>query len=263
MADRQPIVLVSGAFAELPPGDGIIGASVTLISNPSGLYTLGGELGYDGTAITALASGNAALSDVVGAAASGNAALVDSAEALASGNAALTLAVAEEGALASGNAALADAATALASGNAGISDAATALASGNAALTDVGGKYDKTGGPISGTVRVQAQSYSDVRDEGLESGTITLDFGSSNNFQMTLTGNGTLGAPTNASGGQSGSIFILQDGTGSRTLAYNAVFAFAGGTAPTLTTTASGQDALLYYVQDPSTIITTSVLNIS
>ena len=259
MADRQPIVLVSGAFAELPPGDGIIGASVTLISNPSGLYTLGGELGYDGTAITALASGNAALSDVAGAVASGNAALVDSAEALASGNAALTLAVAE----ASGNAALAVAATALASGNAGIADAATALASGNAALTDVGGKYDKTGGPISGTVRVQAQSYSDVRDEGLESGTITLDFGSSNNFKMTLTGTSTLGAPTNASGGQSGSIFILQDGTGSRTLAYNAVFAFAGGTAPTLTTAASGQDALLYYVQDPSTIITTSVLNIS
>ena len=263
MADRQPIVLVSGAFAELPPGDGIIGAGVTLISNPSGLYTLGGELGYDGTAITALASGNAALSDVAGAIASGNAALVDSAEALASGNAALTLAVAEGGALASGNAALADAATALASGNAGIADAATALASGNAALTDVGGKYDKTGGPISGTVRVQAQSYSDVRDEGLESGTITLDFGSSNNFKMTLTGTSTLGAPTNASGGQSGSIFILQDGTGSRTLAYNAVFAFAGGTAPTLTTTASGQDALLYYVQDPSTIITTSVLNTS
>jgi len=263
MADRQPIVLVSGAFAELPPGDGIIGASVSLISNPSGLYTLGGELGYDGTAITALASGNAALSDVAGAIASGNAALVDSAEALASGNAALTLAVAEGGALASGNAALADAATALASGNAGIADAATALASGNAALTDVGGKYDKTGGPISGTVRVQAQSYSDVRDEGLESGTITLDFGSSNNFKMTLTGTSTLGAPTNASGGQSGSIFILQDGTGSRTLAYNAVFAFAGGTAPTLTTAASGQDALLYYVQDPSTIITTSVLNIS
>jgi len=262
MADRQPIVLVSGAFAELPPGDGIIGASVTLISNPSGLYTLGGELGYDGTAITALASGNAALSDVAGAIASGNAALVDSAEALASGNAALTLAVAEGGALASGNAALADAATALASGNAGIADAATALASGNAALTDVGGKYDKTGGPISGTVRVQAQSYSDVRDEGLESGTITLDFGSSNNFKMTLTGTSTLGAPTNASGGQSGSIFILQDGTGSRTLAYNAVFAFAGGTAPTLTTAASGQDALLYYVQDASTIITTSVLNV-
>tara|TARA_R100000734_G_C3309638_1_gene100314 strand:+ start:160 stop:936 length:777 start_codon:yes stop_codon:yes gene_type:complete len=258
MADRQPIVLVSGAFAELPPGDGIIGASVSLISNPSGLYTLGGELGYDGTAITALASGNAALSDVAGAIASGNAALVDSAEALASGNAALTLAVAE----ASGNAALAVAATALASGNAGIADAATALASGNAALTDVGGKYDKTGGPISGTVRVQAQSYSDIKDEGLESGTVTLDFGSSNNFKITLTGTSTLGAPTNASGGQSGSIFILQDGTGSRTLAYNAVFAFAGGIAPTLTTAASGQDALLYYVQDPSTIITTSVLNV-
>ena len=262
MADRQPIVLVSGAFAELPPGDGIIGASVTLISNPSGLYTLGGELGYDGTAITALASSNAALADLTGASASGNAALVDAAEALASGNAALTLAVAEEGALASGNAALVDAATALASGNAALVDASTALASGNAALTDVSGKYDKTGGPISGNVRVQSQSYSDIKAEGLESGTITLDFGSSNNFEMTLTGNGTLGAPTNASGGQSGAIFILQDGTGSRTLAYNAVFAFAGGTAPTLTTAASGQDALLYYVQDASTIITTSVLNV-
>ena len=143
-----------------------------------------------------------------------------------------------------------------------LAEQATALASGNAALTDVGGKYDKTGGPISGTVRVEKQSYADVRDEGLESGTITLDFGSSNNFKMTLTGTSTLGAPTNASGGQSGSIFILQDGTGSRTLAYNAVFAFAGGTAPTLTTAASGQDALLYYVQDASTIITTSVLNV-
>ena len=80
-----------------PPGDGIIGASVTLISNPSGLYTLGGELGYDGTAITALASGNVVPSDVAGAIASGNAALVDSAIS-ASGNAALTLAVAEGGA---------------------------------------------------------------------------------------------------------------------------------------------------------------------
>ena len=263
MADRQPIVLVSGAFTELPTGDGIIGASVTLISNPSGLYTLGGELGYDGTAITALASGNAALADVAGASASGNAALADAATALASGNAALTLAVAEGGALASGNAALADAAAALASGNAALTDSAEALASGNAALTDVAGKYDKTGGPISGTVRVEKQSYADVRDEGLESGTITLDFGSSNNFKMTLTGTSTLGAPTNASGGQSGSIFILQDGTGSRTLAYNAAFAFAGGTAPTLTTTASGQDQLLYYVQDSSTIVTTSILNIS
>lgn len=263
MADRQPIVLVSGAFAELPPGDAILGASVTLVDNPSGLYLIGAELGYDGTAITALASGNAALADVADASASGNAALADAAEALASGNAALTLAVAEEGALASGNAALADAAEALASGNAALVDASTALASGNAALTDVSGKYDKTGGPISGTVRIQTQSYADVRDEGLESGTITLDFGSSNNFKMTLTGTSTLGAPTNASGGQSGSIFILQDGTGSRTLAYNAVFAFAGGTAPTLTTAASGQDALLYYVQDSSTIITTSILNIS
>ena len=80
---------------------------------------------------------------------------------------------------------------------------------------------------------------------------------------MTLTGTSTLGAPTNASGGQSGSIFILQDGTGSRTLAYNAVFAFAGGTAPTLTTTASGVDVISFYVSSPTEIQSVAVLNLS
>ena len=232
MADRQPIVLVSGAFAELPPGDGIIGASVTLISNPSGLYTLGGELGYDGTAITALASGNAALSDVAGAIASGNAALVDSAEALASGNAALV-------------------------------DVSTAQASGNAALVDLGGKYDKTGGPITGTVTIRDQSIGEVADQGVRNGTITLDFGSANNFEFVLDGNGTLGAPTNASGGQCGAITIRQDSTGSRTMAYNAVFNFAGGTAPTLTTTASGVDVISFYVSSSTEIQSVAVLNLS
>ena len=66
---------------------------------------------------------------------------------------------------------------------------------------------------------------------------------------MTLAGNRTLGAPTNATAGQSGVIVVTQDGTGSRTLAYNSVYKFAGGTAPTLTTTASAVDVLAYYVE--------------
>ena len=79
---------------------------------------------------------------------------------------------------------------------------------------------------------------------------------------MTLTGNGTLGSYER----QWWSIwqyFRSSRRYGITYARYNAVFAFAGGTAPTLTTAASGQDALLYYVRDPSTIITTSVLNIS
>ena len=211
----------------------------------------------------ATASGGAALEIAVEALASGNAALVDVSAAQASGNAGISLALAEQGALASGNAALVNAATALASGNAGIVDASTALASGNAALTDVLGKYDKTGGPITGTVTIQDQSIGTVGNQGVRNGTITLDFASANNFEFVLDGTSTLGAPTNASGGQCGAITIRQDGTGSRTMAYNAVFNFAGGTAPTLTTTASGVDVISFYVSSPSEIQSVAVLNLS
>ena len=162
----------------------------------------------------ASASGGAALEVAVEALASGNAALVDVSAAQASGNAGISLALAEQGALASGNAALVNAATALASGNAGIVDAATALASGNAALTDVSGKYDKTGGPVTGTVTIRDQSIGEVADQGVRNGTITLDFGSSNNFEFVLDGTSTLGAPTNASGGKCGAITIRQASTG-------------------------------------------------
>ena len=167
------------------------------------------------------------------------------------------------GALASGNAALADAATALASGNAALVDVSTAQASGNAALVDLGGKYDKTGGPITGTVTIRDQSIGEVGNQGVRNGTITLDFGSANNFEFTLDGNGTLGAPTNASGGQCGAITIRQDSTGSRTMAYNAVFNFAGGTAPTLSTAASGVDVISFYVSSPTEIQSVAVLNLS
>ena len=212
----------------------------------------------------ASASGGAALEIAVEALASGNAALTDSVEALASGNAGISLAIASgNAAQASGNAALVDAAAALASGNAAIVDASAALASGNAALTDVSGKYDKTGGPITGTVTIKDQSIGEIGNQGVRNGTITLDFGSANNFEFVLDGTSTLGAPTNASGGQCGAITIRQDGTGSRTLAYNSVFNFAGGTAPTLTTTASGVDVISFYVSSPSEIQSVAVLNLS
>ena len=50
--------------------------------------------------------------------------------------------------------------------------------------------------------------------------TITPDLAASNNFSVTLAGNRTLANPTNIVAGQSGSVFITQDGTGSRTLAF-------------------------------------------
>jgi hypothetical protein len=84
--------------------------------------------------------------------------------------------------------------------------------------------------------------------------TITPDFALANNFSVTLGGNRTLANPTNLVAGQSGVIVITQDGTGSRTLAYGSNFKFPGGTAPTLTTTASAVDVLVYYVESSSRI---------
>ncbi len=84
--------------------------------------------------------------------------------------------------------------------------------------------------------------------------TITPDFAVANNFSVTLGGNRTLANPTNLTAGQSGSIFVTQDGTGSRTLAYGSYFDFAGGTAPTLSTTANAVDRIDYVVRTTTSI---------
>lgn len=84
--------------------------------------------------------------------------------------------------------------------------------------------------------------------------TITPDFSASNNFTVTLGGNRTLANPTNLVAGQSGSIFLVQDATGSRTLAYGSYWDFIGNTAPTLTTTASAVDRIDYVVRSSTSI---------
>jgi len=64
--------------------------------------------------------------------------------------------------------------------------------------------------------------------------------------KVTLAGNRTLAAPTNPINGQFISLLVIQDGTGSRTLTFNAVFEFKDDTAPTLTTTASKGDLFVF-----------------
>ena len=84
--------------------------------------------------------------------------------------------------------------------------------------------------------------------------TITPDFGANQNFTVTLGGNRTLANPSNMVVGQTGSIFVVQDGTGSRTLSFGSYWDFAGGTAPTLTTTASAVDRIDYIVRTSTSI---------
>lgn len=87
-----------------------------------------------------------------------------------------------------------------------------------------------------------------------DAATIATNMSLGNNFQVTLAGNRTLDAPTNVVAGQSGIIRVVQDATGSRTLAYNSVFKFPGGTAPTLTTTANAVDLLAYHCESATRI---------
>ena len=84
--------------------------------------------------------------------------------------------------------------------------------------------------------------------------TITIDMANSNNFSVTLGGNRTFANPSNDTAGQSGSIFITQDGTGSRTASWGTDWEFAGGTAPTLTTTAAAVDRVDYVIKSGTSI---------
>lgn len=92
-----------------------------------------------------------------------------------------------------------------------------------------------------------------------DAATIAVDFSAGINFTVTLGDNRTLGQPSNQKVGQSGFIRIVQDGTGSRTLAYHADWKFAGGTDPTLSTAASTTDVLFYTVVASNFIVASLV----
>jgi len=76
---------------------------------------------------------------------------------------------------------------------------------------------------------------------------VSLNFGTAQNFFTSVTAAHTLARPTNARVGQVGSIFLHQQG-GSGTVSYNACWNFIGGTAPTFSTTDDAVDRLDYII---------------
>lgn len=68
---------------------------------------------------------------------------------------------------------------------------------------------------------------------------------------ITLTANCALTAPTVVAGG-SFLLWLIQDGTGSRTVTWGASFKFGAGTAPTLSTGAGKRDLLAFACGDGS-----------
>lgn len=63
---------------------------------------------------------------------------------------------------------------------------------------------------------------------------------------VTIAGNRTMAAPTGLVSGAFYSLNVIQDATGSRTMTWNAVFKWTGGTAPTLSTAASAKDFFVF-----------------
>ena len=126
----------------------------------------------------------------------------------------------------------------------------------NTLVFDNGGSSGGNGrGTTKGTIgEISAVSYAS---------TITLDFRTANNFSTTLTGNVTFANPSNISAGQSGVIFITQDGTGSRTAAFGSYWDFSEGTAPTLSTGASAVDMIAWIARSSTKISAQFIGNFS
>ena len=82
------------------------------------------------------------------------------------------------------------------------------------------------------------------------SGSVAIDFSLSNNFKLTLSEAVTAITVSNATAGQSGSIFIEQPSSGGPYAVggWVAAFLFSGGTAPTITQTASKCDRVDYAI---------------
>ena len=120
------------------------------------------------------------------------------------------------------------------------------------------------GGTSGGNGRVTTKgTIGEVSDLGNQSGDITIDFKTANNFSMTLTGTSVLKNPTTLAPGQSGVLFIIQDSTGGRAASFESYWDFSDGTAPTLSTGANAVDMIAWIARSSTKISAQFVGNFS
>jgi hypothetical protein len=96
-----------------------------------------------------------------------------------------------------------------------------------------------------------------------DAATISINCESGNMHRIVLGGNRTIAAPSNARPGQVITIHLIQDATGSRTVTWNSIFKFPGGTAPTLSTAASARDVFAFQYDNTSGVWAAAGLNVS
>lgn len=117
------------------------------------------------------------------------------------------------------------------------------------AVRDVAAEWTKTQN-FNGTVLTDATS-------------VAWDMSANQVCKVTLGGNRTMALPTNIVDGAHYTLKVIQDATGSRTLAYNAAFLFPGGTAPTLSTAANSIDMIHLVGHGTTQLLCTSALAFS
>ena len=84
---------------------------------------------------------------------------------------------------------------------------------------------------------------------------IVWDLNSNQVATVTLTDNRTLNNPTNIVPGGTYMLIVVQDGVGSRTLAYQSAYLFPGGIVPTLSTGANAIDVLTFIADASSNML--------
>lgn len=116
----------------------------------------------------------------------------------------------------------------------------------NDTTPQLGGNLSLNSNDITGTGTINPTKAYIAETTLTDGATIDWDMATQSVAKVTLAGNRTLNAPTNGSTGQFASLLIIQDGTGTRTLTWNAVYEFATDTAPTLTATAGLADLFTF-----------------
>ena len=101
---------------------------------------------------------------------------------------------------------------------------------------------------LSGDLTLSNAVQGTTLTDTTNTGSVTLDFDTYQNFVLTFTGNVTLDNPTTEAVGQSGFIVCIQDSTGSRTLSLGTDYETAGAAGITLSTAASTTDLIPYIV---------------
>jgi hypothetical protein len=130
---------------------------------------------------------------------------------------------------------------------------ATNLLGGNAGI-------NTTSAPTN--LYVSGSSASNIVGLGTTNANTALNFATGNNFSMTLVGSIVLSNPTGVTTGQSGVIYIQQDGVGNHTVGFGSHWDFPSATAPTLSLTANALDALTYSVRTSTSIVAAALIGI-